>query len=536
MAYQRMKRPPRNIKVRYKVAAESSEQFRSVYNRINAVLQNPQRKLIFKAYQRMKRPPRNIKVRYKVAAESSEQFRSVYNRINAVLQNPQRKLIFNDEPDKYFIGTLADVEEVTPGVNITSGELTFRCSDPRKYSLSESVFKSYADQDGQSVMTILNNGTLPVPIDFTITHTDENGYISISDGDHSLEYGDRIEPNEEERVLSEYAVRNWQSFNSPTYKDNNYTVQSDVNTAGSWQTDSNGLHEEERVLSEYAVRNWQSFNSPTYKDNNYTVQSDVNTAGSWQTDSNGLLYPYSYGEFASGKKWRGVSRSYELAKPAALPNMQNWEADWCIYHSYSKNSQRGLQWFGVLNSDNAMVCGVKIIKDQQNSMWTSVQFWVRGLGYCKTISTTSVGTDIAKDGRHIKITKGGDTFTFRYGGKDYSFVAPELAEVDAGKLYFSAYAMDAAANQMSFHIQGVWFRVDSSYMYDLPNRFSEGSVCEINGKTQEFSVNNSYRPEDELLGSEYFMAEPGITRLTFGFSSFCQEKPQVTARIREGWL
>lgn len=441
------------------------------------------------AYQRMKRPPRNIKVRYKVAAESSEQFRSVYNRINAVLQNPQRKLIFNDEPDKYFIGTLADVEEVTPGVNITSGELTFRCSDPRKYSLSESVFKSYADQDGQSVMTILNNGTLPVPIDFTITHTDENGYISISDGDHSLEYGDRIEPNEEERVLSEYAVRNWQSFNSPTYKDNNYTVQ-----------------------------------------------SDVNTAGSWQTDSNGLLYPYSYGEFASGKKWRGVSRSYELAKPAALPNMQNWEADWCIYHSYSKNSQRGLQWFGVLNSDNAMVCGVKIIKDQQNSMWTSVQFWVRGLGYCKTISTTSVGTDIAKDGRHIKITKGGDTFTFRYGGKDYSFVAPELAEVDAGKLYFSAYAMDAAANQMSFHIQGVWFRVDSSYMYDLPNRFSEGSVCEINGKTQEFSVNNSYRPEDELLGSEYFMAEPGITRLTFGFSSFCQEKPQVTARIREGWL
>lgn len=441
------------------------------------------------AYQRMKRPPRNIKVHYKVAAESSEQFRSVYNRINAVLQNPQRKLIFNDEPDKYFIGTLADVEEVTPGVNITSGELTFRCSDPRKYSLAESVFKSYADQDGQPVMTILNNGTLPVPIDFTITHTDENGYISISDGDHSLEYGDRIEPDEEERVLSAYAVRNWQSFGTPSFTDNGYTVQ-----------------------------------------------NDVNTAGQWATDGDGLLYPYSYGDFGSGKKWCGVCRSYNLTKPPELPNMQNWEADWCFYHSYSRNAQRGLQWFGVLNDDNAMICGVKIIKDQQNSMWTTVQFWVRGLNYCKTISTTSVGTDIAKDGRHIKITKSGDTFTFRYAGQDHSFVAPELTEMEAARQYFSAYAMDAAANQMNFRIQGVWFRVDSSYMYDLPNRFSEGSVCEINGKTQEFSVNNSYRPEDELLGSEYFMAEPGITRLTFGFSSFCQEKPQVTARIREGWL
>lgn len=440
-------------------------------------------------WQGRKKTARTLTVTYQILSDSPEAYRETLNRLNYLTDQEQAQIIVADEPDKYFVGSKLDHIEPEISYRNSIGSFSIRCTDPHKYSLAESVSQSYTDDDGQVLMTILNNGTLPVPIDFTITHTDENGYISISDGLHSLEYGDRIEPDEEERVLSEYAVRNWQSFNSPTYKDNNYTVQ-----------------------------------------------SDVNTAGSWQTDSNGLLYPYSYGEFASGKKWRGVSRSYELAKPAALPNMQNWEADWCIYHSYSKNSQRGLQWFGVLNSDNAMVCGVKIIKDQQNSMWTSVQFWVRGLGYCKTISTTSVGTDIAKDGRHIKITKGGDTFTFRYGGKDYSFVAPELAEVDAGKLYFSAYAMDAAANQMSFHIQGVWFRVDSSYMYDLPNRFSEGSVCEINGKTQEFSVNNSYRPEDELLGSEYFMAEPGITRLTFGFSSFCQEKPQVTARIREGWL
>lgn len=441
------------------------------------------------AYQRMKRPPRNIKVRYKVAAESPDQFRSVYNRVNAVLQKPQQKLIFNDEPDKYFIGTLAEVEEVTPGVNVTSGELTFRCSDPRKYSLSESVFRSSLDQDGQSVMTILNNGTLPVPIDFTISHTDENGYISISDGNHSLEYGDRIEPDEEERVLSEYAVRNWQSFGSPSFTDNGYTVQ-----------------------------------------------DDVNTAGQWATDGNGLLYPYSYGEFASGKKWRGVCRSYNLTKPAALPNMQNWLADFCFYISHSKNSQRGLQWFGVLNADNAMICGIKIIKDQKSSMWATVHFWVRGLGYCKAVSTTSLGDDIGKDGRHVSITKRGDTFIFRYGGNDYSFVAPDLIDAEADRLYFSAYAMDPVENQMNFRMQGAWFRVDSSYMYDLPNRFSEGSVCKVNGKTQEFSVNDSYRPEDELLGSEYFMAEPGITRLTFGFSSFCQEKPQVTARIREGWL
>lgn len=435
-----------------------------------------------------KKAARTLTVTYQILSDSPEAYRETLNRLNYLTDQEQAQIIVADEPDKYFVGSKLDHIEPELSYRNSIGSFSIRCTDPHKYSLAESVFQSYTD-DGQVLMTILNNGTLPVPIDFTITHTDENGYLCISDGLHTLEYGDRIEPDEEERVLSVYAVRNWQSFNSPPYTDNAYTAQ-----------------------------------------------SDVNTAGSWQTDGAGLLYPYSYGEFASGKRWRGVSRSYELEKPAALPNMQNWEADWCIYHSYSRNAQRGLQWFGVLNSDNAMVCGVKIIKDQQGSMWTSVQFWVRGLGYCKTISTTSVGTDIAKDGRHIKIDKSGDTVTFRYGGADYSFVAPDLAEMDAGKLYFSAYAMDAAADQVSFRIQGVWFRVDSSYMYDLPNRYADGSVCEINGKTREFFVNGSYRPEDELLGADYFMAEPGITRLTFGFSPFCQEKPTVTARIREGWL
>ena len=442
-------------------------------------------------YQKTRWKPRSIKVRFRVFARSARRFREVFNELNRLLHKPQAKVVFADEPDKYFIGTVTDIEEVTPGRNAVNGEFTIYCTDPRKYSLSETPFKVHTESDGERKITVLNCGTIPVPISYKIVHSAENGYISLSNGTDLMEFGDRIEPDEEERVLSAYAVRNWESFSTPSFTDNNYTTQ-----------------------------------------------SDASASGSWAVEDGRLLYPYSFGVLASGKKWRGVTRSYTLTKPDGLPNLQNWEADWCIYFSYSQPAQRGLMWLAVLSAENAMQAGLRLIKDQTTSMAVSVQMWVRGLGYVKKFSVNNVMSEIGKDGRHIRITKTGDTFTFRFGGTDYSFVSPEMAEAEAGKELIGAYGYqnDTAASQIRMLFQGIWFRVDGSYMYDLPNRYPAGSVCEIDGEKQTFSVDGSYTPQDEILGSTYFLAEPGTTEITIGVSDFCEEKPAVTARIREAWV
>lgn len=442
-------------------------------------------------YQKTRWKPRSIKVRFGVFARSARRFREVFNELNRLLHKPQAKVVFADEPDKYFIGTVTDIEEVTPGRNAASGEFTIYCTDPRKYSLSDTPFKVHTESDGERKITVLNCGTIPVPISYKIVHSAENGYISLSNGTDLMEFGDRIEPDEEERVQSEYAVRNWETFSTPSYVDNNYTTQ-----------------------------------------------SDASASGSWAVEDGRLLYPYSFGELASGKKWRGVTRSYTLTKPVGLPNLQNWEADWCVYFNYSRATQRGLMWLAVLNAENAMLAGLKLIKDQTTSMATSVQMWVRGLGYVKKFTVNDVMTQIGKDGRHIRITKSGDTFTFRFGGQDYSFVSPELATAEAGKEFIGAYGYqnDTSAAQIRMRFQGIWFRVDGSYMYDLPNRYPAGSVCEIDGEKQTFSVDGSYTPQDEILGSTYFLADPGITEITVGVSDFCEEPPEVTAWIREAWV
>ena len=87
-------------------------------------------------YIRRKYPPRTITVRYQLTAATPSAFRTAYNQLNAALDKENGKLIFNDESDKYFLGTREAMADPEPGLNQVTGEISFYCADPFKYSNS----------------------------------------------------------------------------------------------------------------------------------------------------------------------------------------------------------------------------------------------------------------------------------------------------------------------------------------------------------------------------------------------------------------
>lgn len=89
------------------------------------------------ALQSKRYPARSIIVTYQIKAESNEEFRAAYNKLASILDVEEAQLIFNDEPDKFFTGTLSTFGEVTPGANSVVGEFEFLCADPFKYSVAE---------------------------------------------------------------------------------------------------------------------------------------------------------------------------------------------------------------------------------------------------------------------------------------------------------------------------------------------------------------------------------------------------------------
>ena len=129
-------------------------------------------------------PARTITVKYQLRARGSREFRDAFNKMNKLLSGEQVKVIFNDESDKYFIGTKTSNTQVDGGSNNVIGEIEIYCSDPRKYSTTEKEFTAI---DG--VLNIINEGTVPVSIDYEIQATSETGYIGLVSEEGIMQYG-----------------------------------------------------------------------------------------------------------------------------------------------------------------------------------------------------------------------------------------------------------------------------------------------------------------------------------------------------------
>ena len=71
---------------------------------------------------------------------------------------------------------------------------------------------------------------------------------------------------------------------------------------------------------------------------------------------------------------------------------------------------------------------------------------------------------------------------------------------------------------------------------DIPNRYQPNDVCVIDGESSKFYVNGMYRPNDEILGSQYFKADSGETKIQFVVSEWTKTKPTVKVRVREAWI
>lgn len=101
-------------------------------------------------------PTRVITVKYQLIAATAGEFREAYNKLGGLLNVEDAQLIFNDEPDKFFTGTPADIGEVSPGMNSITAEFNILCADPFKYSIAE---YEATPADGENAIMLNYNGT-----------------------------------------------------------------------------------------------------------------------------------------------------------------------------------------------------------------------------------------------------------------------------------------------------------------------------------------------------------------------------------------
>lgn len=439
-------------------------------------------------------PARTITVKYQLRARGSREYREAYNKMNKLLSGEQVKVIFNDESDKYFIGTKTSNTQVDGGSNNVIGEIEIYCSDPHKYSTTEKEFNAI---DG--VLNIVNEGTVPVSIDYDVQTTSETGYIGLVSEEGIMQYG-----KVEELDGESYEKSEWLASIKDFYNCNDDIGGTDV------------MH-------------------PSYGTNGTLIEHTwfgnkfigLGSAGTKKGNANGglrtLVLPADSSGDTSGAK-----------------NFYCW-FHLCFYAGLM--GQTGEMCINFLTADDKLICGCNWYKTDAIGNTGHYEIWANGKVLKNWEFTTSHlqaqnpfyykwgSCDVLKEGANIR---------FFFWARYYNFYIPEIENMKCAKIQIAVKQWGDRGGNKFMSMIGFdvidFEKMNVEKWKDIPNRYPNGTNITIDGKSSHVYVNGMARPEDEVLGTQYFKAPVGTSEVKVTCSEWTKSQPIVKAKIREAWL
>lgn len=443
-------------------------------------------------------PARTITVTYQLIASTNLEFRDSFNKLNRLLKDEQVKIIFNDEPDKYFIGTKVGNSIPNPGSNSITGNIEIYCSDPFKYSMVLREFEASVNDNGVLETTVVNNGSIPVSIDYDITHNAESGFIGIASDKGTMQFGKIDEADKEPYEQNERLGTLWDFMN----------LQND--TSG-----TDYMHPTYCVDGTLGNHTWfnRTFLGFGLKGSNVGVPNGGLRTLTLQSDS-------------EGKK--GAKNFYSYFHIIFYAGLMGQTGEMCI------------NW---LTEDNKLIAGVCWYKTDTTGNTGNYELWANGKvlhTYTYTTSHLDNQNPWYWNWGHCDLRKEGNKLTFYYWGGYPSYIIPEVENMECAKIQISIKQYgDRGGSRFMTYIgidDFIFDKMNVQKWNDVPNRYQPDDIITIDGKNAKYYVNGMYKPQDEILGSRYFKADPGETTIRFVVSEWTKTKPTVKARIREAWL
>lgn len=439
---------------------------------------------------------RIIEVQYYLQADTPEELIQKFDKLNGLLNFKESKIQFADDPGRYYIGSKTEAE--APPVGVLSCVSTFQiyCPDSHKYSVAEKEFIAKPNASGVLEATIYNSGTATVPIDYTIHNNHDNGYVGIVTPDTVLQIGRIAEVDEVPYQQSETLIF--------------------TNDFSNWKRDTS-VHPENPVKKTngtLGMTTWRG--TPVLKLIDRGANQGVN-GGMVSME----IPPDSEGEQGAKNFWCYFNIWFETGAVAQVSTMsvnfldENDELIFC--YMVEKNN---------LNSNKAHVM---LRAGKQNKKYFDEYFEPSMAEYGRNMFDWPRG--------HADVAKMGSKIGGYYYGTRYSIDPPGIEDMVCHKiqLYIGAYdKLDMVTGSV---FRSLTFQKHNVEKWeDVPNRFPAGSTIEVDGRAGKVYTDGLLRPDDEVHGSDYPLAPPGESKVQFYYSNFSDPAPDITAKIREGWL
>lgn len=420
-----------------------------------------------------------------------------YDELERILNvDEPKELIFGNAPNRKFYAIPVNDLDFDDYECYGEGTITWLVPDGLAHSTVEKSFLAAANSDGILEATIVNTGTEAVPISYEITHNHENGYLGIVSEHGVMQFGDIDEVDKETRQKSQRLI--------------NYKAYSDFSA----MTDGTGI-----------------------LDDGHTDYPMNGTFGQYTINGKKVLGLTGVG---SGSTWHGAAK--QITFPADSNNVvgaENFFVQSKIWFETGKVAQTGVLEMVLGDEDGEHLASIHIVKQSTTANQASciVQIQKKELGRHKYEPRADSVTTGDKGIMYIK--KSGEVFEFYGAGKKYTFRYPSLKTKKAKTLtlFLGQYGTRGINNLIArMYVMELSVQKNKvTYRVDIPNRYPEGSKVFIDGETRRFYV-DGIQENDEVIGTKWFEAPPGTTKVQFYHSDFSSPVPTITAKIREAYL
>ena len=448
---------------------------------------------------------RNLTINFKLVTSSASDLIAKFTTLKTHLSG---NLIvkFNDDINKYYKGTLSEIDNPPEGALTFVSSFEIYCADPICYSKNpKGPYTATKGADGRYSVTVVNEGNVNAPITMTATMNGENGYVGMYADYDITEIGNKEETDGVDYQQTETFL------NTTTFNEGNWS-------------------------------NWSGTYTP---DPRFDLSGTLAVSGAtWQKGLRKATTGANTGLFNGGCKVYTLPADSEGEVGA-----KNFYAWWDTLFLAGKMGQTAVQDI-VFWSENEIIARWYVLKtDKNGNSAVARAFYGDGNGGVKSVSKYNFSfkssnlykeNSFSQNRGSMDFRKEGEKLRFYYSGKypevrvpafkDKKITRVSIALANVSKRDGNQYVTHNAVKK--FQIRK--FKVDK--WRDVPNRYSTGDVVKLTGADSKVYVNAMPKLTEKVDGSSLFTIPPGETTIYFQCSDWCTIPPTYEIEFQEANL